>query len=269
MKIARTCAALLVTAVAATTLAAPTAAEAAAHHRAGAYKPTLTASTHTVMADKKVVLSGKVKPATKGGKVIIEKRVNGKEWKEETRTTMSKSGKFSYTDKPDTAGVRQYRAVVPKHKKHKLGTSKPVSVTVMRWQYLTQVTSRVRDSVSGAASVQIDSVSYGHAFVGNRYREAGSIDWNLDRLCTTLKGRFGESDDSDADATSHIQVEADGASLYSKDFALTQSESRTIDISGVFRLAFTWTGSSPSADPETGLVGAVPAFVETQVLCAF
>jgi hypothetical protein len=271
MNLKQICTALVVAAVAAGALGAPStsaAADGAARQRAGAYEPTLKTSDHQVLVDKKVVLRGTVKPAIKGGTVIIQKRIAGRKWTAEARTTMSRAGRFSYTDRPSAAGVRNYRAVVPKDKKHQAGRSAPVTVTVMRWQPLSAIHRAVWRNTSRVPSLRINGVTYRRGFVGSSVRQRGSNEWDLDRACTTFKGRFGESDASDTYATSHIEVQGDGDPLYSRDFALTESEPTTIDITGVFRLVFAWTGSNPEARP-TAPPGASAALAEPQVLCAF
>lgn len=239
------------------------------HARKAAYKPTLKASADEIVSGDELVLSGKVKHAAKGVEVIIQKKIDGRKWKVEERATTNKKGKFSYTDEPHAAGARKYRAVVPAQRGRAKGTSESVTVTVFRWQYLNAVRVRDRLYTFASNSVAINGVTYGHGFTGSPYSDNGFIDWNLNRDCTTLEVRLGASDDSDITATSHIEVQADGSALYSKDFALGQSEATTIDLTDVFRLGFTWTASNPAADPDTGRVGAVPAFVEAQVLCAF
>src|SRR6478752_1865846 len=111
--------------------------------RKAAYKPTLKASSPTVEATKKLVLSGKVKPATKGTKVVLEKRIgDSKKWSTEAKLKVSKKGTYTYIDRPRRAGVRYYRVVVPKVGKVKAGKSKPVKVTVAAWQSLANLPFR-------------------------------------------------------------------------------------------------------------------------------
>ncbi len=61
---------------------------------------------------------------------------------------------------------------------------------------------------------------------------------------------------------------ADGETLYTKTFALAQSEVKTFDITGVFRLGFHWTSSNPDGTVEDQS-GASAALAEPEVLCAF
>lgn len=247
------------------TAPAATAAQAPTERRA-AYQPTLKASKTTVIAGQKLVLSGRVKPAAKGGAVVLQKRIEGRKWAVEKRLKMTKAGKFRYVDKPSTPGVRSYRVVVPKAGAVKAGRSKPVKVTVMRWVALAQLPVRAIDGTRANTTVNIGGKQYAGSVVSNSGVAEGTIDWNLDPSCTTLRTRFGAGDDGDTDATAHVTLTGDSEQLYSGQFALTQSETRTVDISDVFRLAFAW--SSTKAGVLEPQAGAVATMATPQLLCA-
>jgi len=237
--------------------------------RKAAYKPTLKASSATVEATKKLVLSGKVKPVPKGTKVVLEKRIgDSKKWSTEAKLKVSKKGTFTYTDKPKNVGVRYYRVVAPKTGKVKAGKSKPVKVTVMQWRSLAKMQFRETKATTGTYGAKIAGKLYEPAVVGVSGFAEGYADWNLDVACTTLRVRIGTGDVGDTNATSHI-VLADalkGTTLVDKSFALTQSESATFDITGMFRLSFTWTSNvAGSAEPQAG---AQPVLAQPEVLCA-
>jgi len=237
--------------------------------RKAAFKPTLKANAPTVEATKKLVLSGKVKPATKGTKIVLEKRLgDSKKWSTEAKLKVSKKGTFTYTDKPKTPGVRYYRVVAPKVGKVKAGTSKPVKVTVMAWRSLVKMQFRQADATTGTYGAKIAGKQYEPAIVGVSGFAHGYADWNLDATCTTLRVRIGTGDVSDTNATSHI-VLADaikGETLFAKSFALTQSEAATFDITGVFRLSLTWTSHvTGSAEPQAG---AQPVLAQPELLCS-
>src|SRR6478752_2418276 len=186
--------------------------------RKAAYKPTLKASSPTVEATKKLVLSGKVKPATKGTKVVLEKRIgDSKKWSTEAKLKVSKKGTYTYTDKPKNVGVRYYRVVAPK-----VGKSKPVKVTVMQWRSLAKMQFRETRATTGTYGAKIAGKLYEPAVVGVSGFAEGYADWNLDAACTTLRVRIGTGDVGDTNATSHI-VLADalkGTTLVDKSFAL-------------------------------------------------
>lgn len=233
--------------------------------RRAAYQPTLKASSAKVISGKKLILSGKVKPAATS--VVLQKRV-GAGWKTEARLKVSKKGTYSYTDKPNRTGVRYYRVVAPKAGKVKAGTSKPVKVTVYAWRSLAGTAFRQSESTDLIYNASIAGKRYSPAVGPQGDAVQGYADWNLDPTCTTLRVRIGNGDQSDANATASI-VLADairGTTLVSKSFGLTQSELRSFDVSDIFRLSFTWTstvGGSPVPQ-----AGAQPLLAEPELLCA-
>lgn len=251
-------------------LAAPIAAAGpATPERRAAYQPTLQANTAKIVAGKRLILSGKVRPATKGGAVVVQKRLAGSpKWVLEARLTMSASGAYTYSDRPNAAGVRHYRVVVPKAGSVQAGRSKPVTVTVYRWQRLTDVRARKANATYNARSASINAVDYGASLVGVGYTNEGFIDWNLERRCLRLKARFGNSDESDDLATAGITLVADGETRYAHTFALAESEVKSFGLSGVFRLGFHWASTNPNGTVENQS-GASATMTQTQVLCAF
>jgi hypothetical protein len=261
--------ALLSGALGLTMLAAPAQSDPAAPARARAYAPTLKASTNQVVVKHKLELSGRVRPATRGGTVIIQKRIGDRKWSEETRTTMNGRGRFSYLDRPTTPGPRRYRAVVPAHGRHAKGVSDPVTVTVYRWVDLTTLRTRASDAtIHPTEGAEIDGVTYSPAWVGARWAQDGFVDWNLDRACLTLRARYGNSDESDATATANISVVTAGDAIYTGSFGLTESERKVLDISGAFRVGFEWTSSNTAGTPEDQR-GAAAVMAEPEALCAF
>lgn len=271
MKLTSALAVAALSAALAAGLAAPVASASPAptDRRASTYQPTLKARPAALEAGTKLVLSGKVKPATKGGTVIVQKKLGeGNPWNKEATLTMSRKGAFSYVDRPRTPGTRFYRVVVPKAGKVKSGRSKPVEVTVYQWQSLDMVDIRQNSSTYLTSSVSINAKSYGPAFVGANYQNEGFVDWNLDRKCLKLRARLANSDDSDDLATAGITLVGDGDTIYSKSFALAKSELRTFDLTGVFRLGFHWTSTNPDGTVEDQS-GASATLAEPEVYCAF
>lgn len=68
------------------------------------------------------------------------------------------------------------------------------------------------------------------------------IDFDLSRSFSTLTARVGVTDDSKATGTSRIQVIADGSVIFDQTFALGQSEDLELDVAGVLRVRFLFTG---------------------------
>lgn len=236
--------------------------------RRATYKPTLKASHATVLSHSKLVLSGKVKPATKGATVLLQKRVltGDRKWDTEARLKLTKKGTFTYTDKPNRVGVRYYRVVVPKVGTVKAGKTKAVKVTVYAWRTLDSIPTRKSEGTQGFYPGKIAGKSYYPSYGPQFDTAQGFADWNLDPTCKTLRVRFGNGDDSDEGATAHIVLKGDAAVLYANSFGLTQSEAKTFDITDVFRLTYSWTSTvSGSEDPAPG---AQPLLAQPELLCA-
>lgn len=235
--------------------------------RKAAFQPTLKANKTQIMANSALVLSGTVKPVRKGLTVVLQKNVNGKWAKEATLKTNAK-GAFRYTDKPKTPSIRRYRVVVPAKGSVGSGSSKAVVVGVYAWKDLTKVAARDSHYTYSYKSSTINGVTYGASFLGKDWDDDGFIDWNVNRKCLRIQGRFGNSDESDDDATATISFTKDGTTVYTKAFALAQSEARAIDISGALRIAFTWT-STKASPPPADQSGASAVLAEPRILCAF
>lgn len=243
-------------------LAAPTAtAEPRTADRRAAFAPTLEASSAQVVALRWFVLRGTVAPAAKGTTVILQKKVRNKRWVDEARLRTTGSGTFRYRDRPHVAGARTYRVVVPAAAGVGRGVSAPVTVTVYKWQSLTRLPVRdSRDTWPSGSGASIDGVPYAPVLQGVPDATQGFIDWNLGRKCLTLRSTMGNGDQSDTDAVATVTLTGDGTTLYTRSFGLTESEAGTFDLTGVFRLAFSWT-SAPG--------GAQAMLAEPEVLCSF
>ena len=254
-------------------LTAPAAdAGSADERRSTAARPTLKTSQDAVVTRNQLTLSGTVRPAKKGTVVVVQKLQAGKKnWLTEARLKTGKRGGFRYVDVPNAVGVRHYRVVVPRTATTKQRISKPVKVTVYRWQSLTQVNQRASSVTAVVGKVLINGTTYGttSGFVGDTDAfQKGFVDWNLNRSCRQFRARVGNSDDSDSRAVANISLVGDGKAVYAKSFGLTQSEWVTIDLTGVFRFGFHWTSTNPDGTPEDQR-GAAAALAGPQILCAF
>lgn len=237
--------------------------------RKATYKATLKANATNVEAGTKLVLSGKVKPATKGGAVILQKRIaDSKQWSKEAKLKMSKKGTFTYTDKPKTPGVRYYRVVVPKAGAVKAGKSKAVKVSVMRWRSLTETPFRQAVGTTVAWSgASIAGKPYAPAVAPAPGAIQGTADWNLDPSCTTLRVRLGNGDQSDVGARAVLTLDGGpGAFSYTHSYGLTESEAKTFDVSDVFRLSYTWKSTVAGSDEPAA--GAQALLAKPELYCA-
>lgn len=259
---------LVATLIAGLTAPAIGAEQRATDRRAVTHSVKLKANKTEVVAGAKLVLSGKIKPATKGAKVVIKKKVGANKWRTEATLKTTRKGAFKYVDRPRTPGTRRYRAIAPAiGQASKPGKSKPVKVAVLQWYPLTDTRPRRADAVISGGDALIRSKRYPSSVVSARDAASGAADWNLPAGCTTLRVRLGAGDDSDEGAVAHLSLTGDGTSLFGGSFELTQSQARTFDVSDVFRLAFTWSSTvGTSTEPAPG---AQAVLGTPQLLCAF
>lgn len=237
--------------------------------RRAAFEPTLEASSDQVVARRPFVLRGSVAPAGRGTTVILQKRVRNKRWVDEARLRTRANGIFRYRDRPHVAGVRTYRVVVPAAAGVARGVSDPVTITVYKWQSLTKV--QPRSSLNTwPDSGSIGGEPYERVFRGNPNVNSteGFIDWNLGRKCLSLRATVGNGDLSETNAVATITLAGDTTALYTRSFSLTESETGTFDLTGVIRLAFSWTASNPTGGAAAP-GGAQAMLAEPEVLCAF
>ena len=257
---ARTAAAMLTVTLAAG-LGTPLAQAAPDTERRAAFRPTLQASKAEVISGKRLILTGKVKPARKGTKVVLQKRT-GDTWRTEKRLTTNARGVFRYTDRPHTAGFRKYRVVVPASGKTGRGLSKPITVGVYAWQSLKKLPNR-SDNYTFWHSVTFGGTAFDPA-VSGKYTGSGYMDWNVFNKCIRLTARFGNNDEANLGSVANVSVLEDGVSGFAKSYGVGQSSVQTVDIRNAFRIAFSWTSTSGGAPTDGGRATmAVP-----MVLCA-
>ncbi|MCW2794481.1 MAG: hypothetical protein JWO76_3579 [Nocardioides sp.] len=229
------------------------------------YTVTAKADRAELVLGQKVTIKGKVSPAAAGKTVLLQQKIDDNPWKDQKTATIKKSGRYQVSDKPTTMNARKYRVVKAASNKHRKGISKPIAVGVYQWHDVYDLQERASDSMYQARTVDINTVEFPKSLVGYVYDNdedpTGFIDYNLERQCTTLKATYGMSDDADTGSSAKIDVVGDGTQLYTGTFALLESQARTIDIRGVFRLAFQFQ-SLTTEHPR-------PAVGSPRVLCSF
>jgi hypothetical protein len=263
--------AAVATALGATVLTSGSGAAAAGHaprpaaHQAGkAYTVTAKADKTELVLGQRVNITGKVSPAAAGKTVLLQEKIGDKAWKDQRKGTIKKSGKYEVSDKPTSMNARKYRVVKAGTDTRRKGVSKAIAVSVFQWHDVYDLAVRANQNMYPAQTLDIDTVEFPKSLQGYGYYQTdptGFIDYNIERKCTTLKATYGMSDDADTGSSAKIDVVGDGTELYTGTFSLLQSEARTLDIRGVFRLAFQF--QSLTAE------NAVPAVGSPEVLCSF
>ncbi len=238
-----------------------------AAHRAGTeYVVTAEASTAELVLGEEVTIKGQVSPAAPGQKVTLQKKIGSKPWRDEAQAVLNGRSRYTLSDRPTTANPRVYRVVIAAHGQHARGLSPKQAVTVYAWHDLHALAVRDSDRMYKTGHVTIDTVDFPRSLVGYTYGESdvqsGFIDFNLARRCIELKSTFGMDDSADTESSVQLDVVADGSTIYSRTFALLESEAKTLSIRGVFRLAFQFTNLNAGANSR-------PAVASPQVLCSF
>lgn len=230
--------------------------------RAGKYVVTATVNTDEAIVGGKVVLKGKVTPAARGEKVVLQKRYAGeKRWIDETSAKLKKSGAFKLVDDIKSIDARSYRVFKPGSKGVKPGYSPILDVTAYRWSWLTDLPQRTATELVETWSVSIDATEYTHSLAATTAGTSGLIDYNLGRKCTRMTGTFGITDNADLATSVSIGVTGDGAALYSGSFTVGHAVTQTIGLRDVFRLGINY--NKPGTGAGQAAVGG------PKVLCSF
>jgi hypothetical protein len=235
---------------------------------------TLFTSTDEALPEKGLRLSGRVTPGVKDAKVVLQYQLIGKGWRRSQTTTTNKKGRYSFTDLPSIGGVRKYRVMAKPTPESGKGFSTEREVTVYRWWDLVSIAPREGSAVAttqryGKFSVNGADFVKGYAgFVDQASKTyTGTADWNLTRKCTSLTTTFGVIDDADDGAVASFQLLGDGVEKFASTQALATSAPVTVDISGVFRLKYTWAVPTPAEGTTAPRV--TPVMAGPEVLCAF
>lgn len=157
---------------------------------AGRYTVTAAVGARSATVGAKVSLKGRVSPAAKGRKVIIEQRgPHSSRWSTLKRVTLSKASRYQTTVAARSAGSWSFRVVKPADRDHARGVSPVRVITGWRWRPVSGLP--VVDSGSG--TTLLDSVTLG----GRAYRPAirqgngATRTYRLDQKCSKLDAFVG------------------------------------------------------------------------------
>lgn len=242
-------------------LAATTAQTQAAPAKAGAYSVSAKANLKVAIAkEDKVKVTGRVSPRAAGQKVLLQQRVgNKKKWTQTGKARIRRSGMYVLKDRPTTPGTRQYRVVKPASAGIRMGTSKPVTVEVYRWEKLGSRAVGPKTNVAVAPAV-IGTDYYSPSLVTETAGAPASIEYTLGRKCLELRSSYALTDTAATGSSGAVTVSTDGTTRATHALAVgTLVADQVIDISGAFRLKFDLA--------TTAVPAAVAAVAEPEVLC--
>ena len=235
-----------------------------AAHAGSTWRVTVKASTHQVVAGKKVVLSGRVRPgaAAAGVKLTLQEKFKPEaSWKKKVQVKVRQDGTYQAVVRPTTSFTHSFRFVMPKSPHHAKGISPTVQVTVYGWSNLTA------HAAVNAASMDFDTVNInGTAYPNSLWQHwdnSGSVEFNVNHDCIQLRSTYGLSDQSTTGGQGEVSVQSDGTPLYSNTFDVGQRETKTVALDPApLKLRLEAHNTSTT----TGVFG-YGAFGTPQVLC--
>jgi NPCBM/NEW2 domain len=193
------------------------------------WRVTIKSSTHQVVAGKKVVLSGHVRPVAPaaGTKVTLQEMFKpGAKWKKKDQVKVRSDGTYRVVTRPTTGFTHSYRVVMPASPHHAKGVSPTVKVTVYAWSDLS-THQAVNDVSMEFDTVNINGTSYPDS-LWQHWDSSGSVEFNVNHDCIQLRSTYGLSDQSTTGGQGEVSVQSDGTPLYSNTFDVGQSATKTV-----------------------------------------
>lgn len=173
------------------------------------WSATLRLADTTVDRGDPVTISGTVASAPRGTLVLVQKKQHGSgTWRTDVRLRTRAGGAWSYRDRPTTAGVRYYRAVVPSTAGHRQGTSSTKAMAVYRPHPLSDLPV-IEQVATDYGPVTISGTTYDDAVVATPGATSGVVWWNT-RGCLTLQYAMGNGDASGVGARARTDILLDG-----------------------------------------------------------
>lgn len=213
-----------------------------------------------IAKEDKVVVRGRVNVRSKGQKVVLQQRLEGKKgWQKTGASRTNRKGKFVLKDKPTTTGLREYRVLKPRSGVARKAVSKPLETTVYGWERLNIYGAGAKENVLHSAA-SIGAEHYWSTIGVETPGTPGFVEFTLGRKCVALEATYALSDLSATGSTGAITVVADGAQKAAYDLSVGQiNEDQVTDVTDVFRLRF---NLASSAEP----VGH-PVVADPRALC--
>lgn len=202
-----------------------------AAHAGSTWLVGIKASKVQVVAGKKVVFTGKVRPhgAAAGDKVVLQEKFRpGKPWADQKKVRVQQDGSYRVSDTPSSNFTHAYRVVMPATSKHSKGISPTVKVKVYGWTHLVDLIS-VNGQGMDTGTVNINGKAYKNS-VFSRYSGTTHVEYNVNHDCTKLQAVFGISDLSSTGGQAEVNVLADGTPIYSHTFDVGQHETKTVSL---------------------------------------
>ena len=207
-------------------------------------------------------ITGTVKPNLAGVGVTLQQQKDGG-WFSVADKTVGSNGDFTFSTRPNRAGLKNYRVVTAKGTDF-TGTSARVPVRVLHWTYLgsSQAFYYVAPIVGDLSTQPIASngVHYEHPIsldpgCYNSWGGTAWIDYPLQRLYEKFSATVGVGDAVPTTMTLTYSLIGAGKKLASGSIVAGQSKKINVSVEGVYRLRFMINVPDP-----TNSAGCSPTF---------
>lgn len=201
------------------------------------YTVTAKASDLTPTLGQRVTIRGKVSAKAAGRTVRLQRRYStGQPWSTVRTARIRADGTYVVRDTPTRARVTRYRVVKAADSYRSRGVSPTVKVVVYGWRYLTDSDAVGSWNAQPRAIVTIAGVSYKNSVRMIAAGIGNYIEYDLGRKCRALSAAYGLTDENGPDDVANLEVLADGTSVYQRNFAVGERDSRTLDVTDVLRV---------------------------------
>ena len=220
------------------------------------YQVTLKASAKEAVAKEDTIkLTGSVIPKPpEGSKVVVQVKYEGlKAWKKVGTATVKPNGNYRFDVEPESHLDRSYRVVKKTDDKGEGDTSRERAVTVTAWSWLNRLAPSAGANVIKTDKMPINGDVYGHVLFSPTSSSTAFTEFTLGRNCTDLDVTFGLSDRTETGGKATMTMKSDGVLVYGRAFNLGESETKLVDVTGVFRIRFDMAQDDTTPDTEPSL----------------
>lgn len=201
---------------------------------AGSYSVSAAFGATVLTLGDTTTVTGRVTPGAPGKTVTLQRKA-GPKWEVIGSKKLTKKSKFRFVLNPVKLGGAQYRVCKAGTARTKTGCSKATLVSVYRWHYLYDLESVDSDGVYNEDSLFINGTSYKKSL----YMYTPSFrEYNVNRRCAVLQTTLGADDRNTTGSVVNVEILTDGTSQLSRNYAVGQSESVTVDLRNALRVRF-------------------------------
>ena len=174
-------------------------------------------------------------------------------WKKVGTATVKPNGNYRFDVEPESHLDRSYRVVKKTDDKGEGDTSRERAVAVTAWSWLNRLAPSAGANVIKTDKMPINGDVYGHVLFSPTSSSTAFTEFTLGRNCTDLDVTFGLSDRTETGGKAFMSLKSDGAIAYARAFNLGESDTKLVDVTGVFRIRFDMAQDDTTPDTEPSL----------------